>query len=147
MIKCCLSYSLKGEARPFSECSLVKIADFRSMWLLDNVRNVYWLKGVIAPFFIIGSLSWSKWPQRVFFWRLQLMKWKTQFIRIKDNSTFQSLSKYLNRLAFLTFSSWVLSLCVTFCVGLKAPNSVCLMSLASLIISEVISPVMEHELW
>ena len=146
MIKCCLSYSLKGEARPFSECSLVKIADFRSMWLLDNVRNVYWLKGVIAPFLSLAAFPDQN-DLRGVFWRLQLMKWKTQFIRIKDNSTFQSLSKYLNRLAFLTFSSWVLSLCVTFCVGLKAPNSVCLMSLASLIISEVISPAMEHELW
>ena len=50
-----------------------------------------------------------------------------------------------NRLSYLTLLRLVLSLSVTFCVGLKAPNSVCLMSLPAFIESEMISSVIEHE--
>ena len=56
-------------------------------------------------------------------------------------------SRVGNRFAYLTLSRLVLSLLVTFCVGLKAPNSVCLKSLPDFIISEVISSEIEHGWW
>ena len=62
-------------------------------------------------------------------------------------STLIANSRAGNRFAYLTLSRLALSLLVTFCVGLKAPNSVCLMSLPAFIKCEVISSVMEHKWW